>query len=335
MSIHLDDGRNHEGMADFRRERGNRTRPPAGRAQIFLAFVATLLLLVACSRSSPDRMAELQQLLDDEQYEEVLSRVQLDRKAGESGPWLDYAAGVAHLHQNADQLAATEMGRAVGADSTLAPKVAVVYQTLALKDADEKWYGRAQRRMREAFRYDPGIVMEPLADSVADYLYRNEKNYRDAFEVYRHLAFKETTNERKLKEWTFRYGHCLERLGFPDDALATYRDYLKRWPNDRLFMAYVQWRYQQLLQTKAREAMDGGDLDGAMSLVEESLAPEWHMELHQQGRYLAGQISERRGDLVEALRWYGKIVEDGEQFGGEVLENAKERIDAIHAQGIH
>lgn len=311
---------------------GEKRRPASARGAWMLGIV---IGLGACSSPPPDRSTELDELLAAEAYDEVLARVELYREEGEAGPWLDYASGMAHLYLDADKLAAQEFADAVAVDSTLAPTVAAHYQKLALEDADAEWYGRAQRRMREAYRYDPGITMEPLADSVADYLYRNEKNYEDAFHVYRYLAFKDTENERKLKEWTFRYGHCLEMLGFADDALTTYRDYLKRWPTDNLFMSYVQWRYQQSLHEKARKAMDAGELDRAMDLLAESLAPEWHMELHQQGRYLAGQIEERRGNLGEALDWYGKIVEDGERFGGEVLQNAKERIDAIHAQGFH
>jgi tetratricopeptide (TPR) repeat protein len=144
-----------------------------------------------------------------------------------------------------------------------------------------------------------------------------------------------TAPDEKQHEWLFRYGHCLEQLGFLDDAMSVYRDFIHRWPGERKFMKYVQWRWQKNLQELAQQAWDGNRPAEALEHLDEALSTEWHKDLQQQGRYMAGQIQEELGSLEDALAWYEQILEDGDRFGGDVVAQAKDRIDAIHAQGVH
>jgi len=224
---------------------------------------------------------------------------------------------------------------AVAQDSSLASSVAEAYHGAATADFDQSWFKRAKMRMREAFRYNPDLPMEPVADPVADELYRVEKDYPAAYTIYRKLIHKTEAQQSKQREWRFRYGHCLEQMGFEDDAMAVYRQYQAEWPDDMHFMRFVMWRFMQILHEWAKAAMERGNLDEAMGHLEESFVEGWHLDLQQEGRYLAGQAEERRQDLQAAAAWYQKVEDDGDQFGGEVVQLARKRIEALRAMGVH
>ena len=106
-----------------------------------------------------------------------------------------------------------------------------------------------------------------------------------------------------------------------------------RWPQDTIYMRHVMFRLMSILLERAEVAIERGELDLAMSHIEESLG-DWHIELIQKGRYLAGQIEERRQNPESALDWYAQVLED-EKFGGEVVQLARNRTDELRAQGIH
>lgn len=293
--------------------------------------------LAACGGAdSVDRREELQALLDAGDHQEVLARVELYREQGESSPSLDYAQGLALLlGDDADKVAKGYLMDAVAADSSLAGPIADAYHAAAVEDHEEHWYKRAKFRMREAFRYNKDLPMEPVADPVADLLYREEKEYADAYLIYRKLVRKTEPRPSKKREWRFRYGHCLERMGFVEDAMTVYRGYREEWPDDMHFMRFVMWRYMQILHEWAKEAMEAGNLDTAMQHLDESFVEGWHIDLQQEGRYLAGQIEERRQDLAAAASWYRKVDEDGDQFGGEVVRLARTRLEELRNMGVH
>jgi tetratricopeptide (TPR) repeat protein len=298
--------------------------------------LALLFAIGACGGdAAQERDAELQRLLDEGQFEEVEARVQLYREGGESGPVLDRAEGLALLQRNADKLAEPLLEKAVAADSSLAPGIASTLAELARDDLSEGWRDRATQRMRDAYLFDPSVNLGDLGDPVGDRFYRYEKRYDLAIDIYRGLSRREGARPDKMREWLWRYGHCLENLGFSGAAMDVYQEFRLRWPEDKKYGRYVHWRLMTLLQEQAEEAWRAREPDRALDLVQQSFIGDWHMDLQQQGRYLAGQIEEGRGDLQRAKEWYEMIVADGSRFGGKVLENAKARLDELRRQGVH
>jgi len=302
-----------------------------------LATAGLGLLLVACGgATTTDRRAEFDALLEAQDYEEVQARVQLYRDQGETGAVLDYAQGLALLlGEDADLVAKKHLMEAVAADSSLAGPVADAYHAAATADHGEQWYKRARVRMREAFRYNRDLDLSPVNDPVADLLYREEKAYDLAYLIYRKLIHNTEAHQSKQREWRFRYGHCLERMGFIEDALAVYEGYREQWPDDMHFMRYVNWRTMRVLLDRAREEMEAGNLDRAMADLQASFLEGWHIDLQQEGRYLAGQIEERRQDPEAAAEWYRKVDEDGDQYGSEEVQLARRRLEELRATGVH
>ncbi len=291
---------------------------------------------VGCGGSGPtDRRTEFEALLANGEYDEVRARVEVYLESGEQDAWIHMASGLANLRDDADKPAARDFAYAVSLDSTLAPEVAETYRAKAIYDHENEWKERARKRMREAFRYMPSISLEPLTDPVADYLYKIDKDHEGAYQLYKELVTREDAPAKKKKEWKFRWGHSQERLGHVEEALDTYRDYREIFPKDTVFMKYVVWRMMVVLQEQALKAKEAGEYDEALALLDESFMDLWFLEKQMEGWYLAGQIEEDRGRPDFALSWYKRVSREGRRFGGEVVRNAKNRIDAINAQGVH
>ena len=293
-------------------------------------------ILIGCGGSDVDRSAEFEELLSAENYTEILSRAEVYEAAGEVSPVLDYARGVALLlGQDADLPARRSFNFAVEQDSSLAPRVARLWQAAAIADHSAGWYERAKSRMHEGFLNDHDIQLEPVADGVADILFRTDKNWQSALEVYSHLKQKKGVNQSMFRRWHFRYGYCLERLGDIDGAIAAYQDFRERWPADRNDLKSVTWRLEWVLMERADAAIAAGDSDEAMKNIEEVLSIGWHLDMQQRARLAAGAALELRDDLEGALEYYEMIVADGDESGGEVLKDAKNHLDRIHNLGIH
>lgn len=300
-----------------------------------VSFLGALLLLLACGGGSVDRAAEFEALIEQNEVEEVLARAQLYLDEGEETGPVYFARGWAELQQDADRPARASFSEAVRLTPELSPRIAQLWRGKALADHEAKWYDRAGQRMREAFRYDQDIALEPEMDSVADQLYRYEKDFASALLVFERLRLKSDANFNKRMEWSFRYGHCLEELGRIDEAIAVYRAYLEEFPEDKGYTAYVTWRWMTVHKEQAEQALDRGDVDGAAKWIADAPLADWHMELLQEIRLVAGRIHEARGEYEEALASYERILADGATFGGQVVADAKDRIDAIHALGVH
>jgi len=301
-----------------------------------ISFMGSLALLSACGKSAPDRSAELEQLLASESYEEILARTELYLDEGDESPLVFFTRGAALINgQNADVPAKRAFADAIALDATLDSRIATVWRAAAIADAEAGWHDRAARRMREAFRHDNDIDLAPLAGAVGDLLYRHEEDFEKAYLVYSRLVLKDDAPERDQQLWTFRYGHCLDRLGDIDGALAVYNGYFSKWPDEQQIMRYVSWRYQFIHIDQAELALREARWDDALELAQGAFIEDWNMELQQRARVLAGRAHEGLTEYEQALDFYNQVVEDGESFGAEPLEQARERIDALAKLGIH
>lgn len=302
---------------------------------VSLAAAAAIAVLGGCGSGPPDQHREMLDLVESGNWEEILARAELLREEGKTSAPLDYAEGLALLHQNADKMAVKLLERAVAQDSTLAAGAAADLAELARTDHEEGWDARATRRMAQAFVFDPTVEVGELKDPVADYFYRYVEDFERAYPFYYEFYKERAGRRKKVREWVYRYGACLERLGSIDAALAVYEEYQGTWPQDREFGRLVNWRYMHLLIDLAEDAHDLGQHDRALQLLERSLVDDWHLDVQQQARYKAGVIEQERGRLEEARRWYELVLEDGNRFGGETVDQARTRLEELREMGVH
>ncbi len=301
---------------------------------------STLLLamgvIVGCGGGkAPNRMEEFRALLDAGRYEDALAQVEVYRSAGEKGPVLDYAEGVALLSQNADKIAIPLLQRAVGADSTLASECGGLLADLARSDWQKEWKVRAALRMKQAYIFDPTVDLGDLKDAVGDRFYRYDEDYDHAYGVYRQLHDETDGSTAKRKEWVYRYAVCLEKTGSPEAARLVYEEYRERWPNDRHHMRRVNWRYIKLLIGLGQKAEEHGQDEEALGWYEKGLSVGWHADLQQELHYRAGRVEQNRGNLEAARDHYEEVVNNGSEFGGRYVEMARTQLDELHEMGVH
>ena len=292
-------------------------------------------ILCACGGAA-DHSREFEQLMAEGKVDEILAKAQSYVDAGEESAALYYACGWAQLERDADPDAKTAFAECMLLDESYAPRIALLWRDAAVADAADttRWYRRGERRMLQAYLHDRSVDLKPYEDNVANLLFKEERRFGDALELYRKLRRDTTMNFNKRKEWEFRFGRCYQLTGQIDSALTIFDGYFEKFPKDGGYDNYSAFFWMQVHREQAQEALARNDLDAALRWIQAAPREDYHMKTQQELRLLSGQIREARGEHQLALADYQAIVDEGERFGSEVLQSAKERIDAIHAMGI-
>lgn len=304
------------------------------RMAIAVGSAAALLAVSGCG-GGQDFESEFDALIEAEQWEEILARVEVHHAEGVRDGMLDFAEGLALLHQNADAAAEAPLDRAVADDPSRAPRIAAAYAELARADREAEWNERARRRMARAVHFDPDTEAGPLTADAADWFYREAKDYASALPLYRRLAeeLPEPVDEHPL--YVYRYGYCLEEAERDDEALEVYGEFLRRFPAERTFMRFVQWRAMSLRVERAEALLGTAQPEAALDELAFCLASDWHLELQQQARFVAARAEEARGDLQAAREYYELVVDTGSRFGGDVVRRASRRLEELGELGVH
>ena len=308
-----------------------------GRLQRIIVGIVLVLsggLMVSCGGSGSDRAAMLERV-EAGDWTGIRDEAALLRQAGVVEPWLDYADGLASLHEGAEQPARRLLRSAVAADPSFGPQVAQAWAELAREDRAAGWRDRARGRMAEAVLIDPSTDPGLMLGAVADYLYRHIKNYDAAFPLYERLYRERPEPVARHPEWIYRWGHSLELKGDLAGALAIYKEFLELYPNDMKQGRFVHWRYMAVLIAQAREARARGDLDEAVELLGGVRLGKWHPDQQSRAEYLAGQIREQQGELELARKHYELVLRHGEKRTSEVVDDARARLEALNALGVH
>lgn len=304
------------------------------RIAIATGWAAALLAVSGCG-GGQDLPSEFGPLIEGERWDEVLARVEVYQSEGVDDGFLDFAEGLALLHQNADAAAEAPLDRAVADDPSRAPRIAAVYADLARDDYENGWDQRARRRMARAVHFDPGVDAGTLTAPAADWFYREAKDYAKALPLYERLAeqLPEPVDEHPM--YVYRYGYCLEEAGRDDEALEVYGEFLRRFPAERTFMRFVQWRAMSLRIERAEALLGTAQPEAALDELAYCLSSEWHLELQQKARFVAARAEEARGDLQAAREYYERVVDTGSRFGGDVVRRASRRLEELGELGVH
>lgn len=297
-------------------------------------IIGAMVVFAGCSSVASHRET-LEPLIEAGNWDEIRARVELLRQEGERSAWIDLSEGLALLYQNADKAAEPLFATAVAADSSLAPLVAEHLATLARQDHEQGWQERGRRRMADALRLQPSIDPGDQIDTVADYFFRQARDFEHAYPLYRRLYRERPEPASRHREWVYRYGYCLQILGFEDTAMAVYEEFIGTWPQDRGIMRFVQWRRMNLLIEQAEGLRGAAQPARALDVLTQCIDSGWHVDLQQRARYLAGEIEEDRDDLHAARAWYEQVVATGGSAGGQLVESARARLDALGALGVH
>jgi len=272
--------------------------------------------------------------VEAEDWTGIRAEAQLLRQRGVVAAWLDYADGLAALHEGAEQPARRLLGEAVAADPSLAPDVAMAWAAAALEDYETGWRDRARERMAEAVLFDPSTDPGPLLPAVADYLFRHLRNYDAAYPIYERLYRERPEPVGRHGEWIYRWGRSLQLKGDLVGAQAVYEEFLELFPRDTGQGRYVNRRYMEVLMERAGQARDRGDLDEAVELLVKARRGEWHLDQQERAEFMAGQIREQQGQLELAREHYVIVILHSEKRSSEVVEDARARLEALDELGV-
>lgn len=293
-----------------------------------------LLAIIGCG-GGRDLETEIDALIAAGDWDEVLAHAEVLKTEGVTDPLVDYAEGYALLQQGADAAADAPLDRALAARPDLAPRVAAIYERLAWEDHEEGWEDRARRRMARALTFDPTIDPGILLESAADHFYRYMSEFDRALPLYERLVRELPEPVDKHAEWIYRYGYCLRDVGREEEALEVFADFQRRFPDERAHMRHVKWYEMKIRIARAEARLETADPEGALEEVAAVVDTRWHQDLKQEARLIGGRAEEARGNLEAARRWYAEIVEIGNEFGGDVVRRADERLRELGELGVH
>jgi tetratricopeptide (TPR) repeat protein len=271
-------------------------------------------------------------LVEAGSYEDARARALELRQSGVTEPWLDHAEGLACLHTGEELLARERLRAAAAADPSLAEPIAVVWFEAAHEDFEAGFRDRARERMAEAVLLNPSTDPGPMLPAVADFMYRFLKDYDAAFPLYERLYQERPAPRTRHTEWAFRWGHLNEKRGDLDKAREIYEEFIAKWPDDMKQGRFVHLRYMRVLMEQAKALHEVGDADGALELLALCRMADWHLAQQQRAEFMAGQIREEQGEYALARQHYEIILRHAERVESEVVDPARERLEALDAR---
>ena len=84
-----------------------------------------------------------------------------------------------------------------------------------------------------------------------------------------------------------------------------------------------------MLYWMAEESYEGGNMEEAENLLVNLASSSSAPLIRERANFLLGEISEKKGDTRDALRYYREVVNLNLGSSGRLLEKAKERIEAL------
>lgn len=273
--------------------------------------------------------------VEAEDWTGIRAEVTVLRKAGVVASWLDYADGLASMHEGAEQPARRLLGEAVAADPSLAPAVALAWAEAAREDHAAGWRDRARERMAEAILFDPSTDPGLMLPAVADYFYRYLKNYDAAYPLFERLYRERPEPTGRHPQWVYRWGHSLELKGDLAGAQAVYEEFFELFPSNMDQGRFAHWRFMGVLMKQAEQARVRGDLDEAVQLLVLARRGNWHLDQQERAEFMAGQIREQQGQLELAREHYQIVIKHSEKMNSEVVEDTRARLEALDELGVH
>ena len=162
-------------------------------------------------------------------------------------------------------------------------------------------------------------------DAVVGKLYLDQREFDKAI-TYLERYLKAFPDAPDAAEAALDIAAAYEKKGDVDRAISLYRRFQERYPRSRL-ASNALWEFENLLLKEAEDLYRDGAVTEAESLLAE-LAPAAGSPLvKERTNFLLGEISEGRGDVQEAVRYYREVVNSGSS--GRLVQRAKENIERL------
>jgi TolA-binding protein len=294
---------------------------PVARHIVSVGMLA--MLAVSCGREPVlDKAAKE---YEAGRYREAVFLIRHSVKRGESpSAELLLLLGKSRLKSGSEAEAQSAFEDCRKKDASYAPKIARFLKDEAAASIEASDIPRGKRMIALALNFQSGLdfgehnaLVGKLAldrrefDRAISYL----QKYLDAF-----------PDAPGAAEAMIDLAAAYERKGDAARAIEVYRRFQERYPRSRL-ASDALWEFENLLLKEAESLYRDGAASEAESLLAE-LAPSAGSPLvAERANFLLGEISEKRGDVPRAVRYYREVVNSGSS--GKHVQKAKENIERL------
>jgi tetratricopeptide (TPR) repeat protein len=295
---------------------------PAARCLVTAGVFALL------SASSCDREAILDKAAKEYgagRYRETVFLIRHSIKKGESpSPELLFLLGKSWLKSGSEAEAQSAFEDCRKKDASYGPKIARFLKDEAASSITSLDVARGKRMIVLALDFQSGLDFGEH-NVVAGKLYLDRREFDTAI-AYLEKYLKAFPDAPNAAEATIDLAAAYEKKGDVNQAISLYRRFQERYPNSRLASDAV-WELENLLLREAEDLYREGAVSEAESLLA-GLAPSAGSPLvKERTNFLLGEISEGRGDVKEAVRYYREVVNSG--ASAKLVQKAKENIERL------
>ena len=189
----------------------------------------------------------------------------------------------------------------------------------------------AARSLAKAAELDSTLDLGKRRFVVGD-VYFDERRYAEAAGMFE-SATRLFPDTAACEDALARLAECYAFLGRPDDARKTMETLVKRYP--RGSDARDAWvRLDDISFAEAQKALDAGNPEKAAEIADKLVARTKNRSLQQKGRFVLGEAYERMGETGRAYAAYREIIENDRGDSGNVVERARERLEALQEAGL-
>jgi tetratricopeptide (TPR) repeat protein len=292
-----------------------------------VGLLAAIALAAGCGGGGTAR--EMRRAFEKGDYAEVVTLGRHAQRTGEDAARVHYYYGLALVALDRDHEGFPEIDRAVGAEPGLKADAAAFLREagarggLARTDASRRW--------AKAWELDPEVDVGRERFAIADHFFRERRFesaaalYEEAVHAYPDTSACETAYARLAECWT--------ELGEPEKAKRAMETLVERYPRGR-YAGGVASNLDDLSLVDARRHFEAGEYEETIEVARELVARTDNRLLQQKGRYLLGETYEAMGDRVAAYNEYREIIRADRGDSGRLVEQARERIEALQEAGL-
>jgi tetratricopeptide (TPR) repeat protein len=290
-----------------------------------LVSLGVLALLAASSCGREPILDKAAKEYGAGRYREAVFLIRHSIKRGESpSPELLFLLGKSWIKSGSEAEARSAFDDCRKKDASYGPKIARFLKDEATASVKSLDMPRGKRMMMLALSFQSGLDFGEY-NVVVGKLYLEQREFDKAIaylEKYLN-AFPDAPN---AAEATIDLAAAYEKKGDVDQAISIYRRFQERYPSSRL-ASNALWELENLLLKEAENLYREGAVSEAESLLA-GLAPAAGSPLvKERTNFLLGEISEGRGDVKGAVRYYREVVNSGSS--GKLVQRAKENIERL------
>ncbi len=291
----------------------------------YLVMVAVFALLAAFSCDREVILDKAAKEYAAGRYREAVFLIRHSIKKGESpSPDLLFLLGRSWLKSGSEAEARSAFEECRKKDASYGPKIARFLKDEAAASIKSLDVPRGKRMIVLALSFQSGLDFGEY-NAVAGKLYLDRREFDKAI-VYLEKYLKAFPEAPNAAEAMIDLAAAYEKKGDADEAIAVYRRFQERYPRSRL-ASNALWELENLLLKEAESLYGDGAVSEAESLLA-GLAPSAGSPLvKERTNFLLGEISEGRGDVKEAVRYYREVVNSGSS--GRLVQKAKENIERL------